>query len=123
MQVSAKTRLLWTLGTSMPALLSVATFGTLPIFVMEHISLSGKGAGPLGSAAADVAVGCLFGLAATIMIGHLRAVLAQAVWRHIWVSTLVDSKNVSSPVTCLPDVQALMVSLCSIPGCTSNALA
>ena len=85
-QVSARTRLLWTLGTAVPALLSVATFGTLPIFVMEHISLSGKGAGPLGPAAADVAVGVLFGLAATILIGHLRVVLAQAVWPHIWVS-------------------------------------
>ena len=96
LQVSARTRLLWTLGTAVPALLSVATLGTLPIFVMEHISLSGKGEGPLGSAAADVAVGVLFGLAATILIGHLRVVLAHAVWPHIWVSLPMHPKNASS---------------------------
>jgi len=53
---------------------------------MEHISLSGKGAAPLGLAAADVVVGVLFGLATTIMLGHLRVMLAQAVWPYIWVS-------------------------------------
>ena len=94
-QVSARTRLLWTLATALPAVLSVATFGTLPIFVMEHISLSGRGAGPLGSAAADVAVGCLFGLAVTIIFGHLRVVLAHAVWPRIWVGSHGSPKDAS----------------------------
>ena len=70
-----------------PSLVSVASFGTLPVFVMEHISLSGKGDGPLGAAAADVAVGVLFGLAATLIIGHLRIALAHAIQPHMWVSS------------------------------------
>ena len=74
-----------------PALVSVASFGTLPVFVMEHISLSGKGDGPLGAAAADVAVGVLFGLAATLIIGHLRVALAHATQPHIWVSSKCGS--------------------------------
>ena len=89
MQVGADGRLSWTLATSLPALVSVASFGTLPIFVMEHISLSGKGGGPLGSAAADVAMGVLFGIAATIMLGHLIVALAQASQPHTWVCVLL----------------------------------
>ena len=89
MQFGAEGRLSWTLATSLPALLSVATFGTLPIFVMEHISLSGKGGGPLGSATADVAIGVLFGIAATIMLGHLIVVLAHATQPHTWVRLLL----------------------------------
>ena len=89
MQVGAEGRLSWTLATSLPALVSIASFGTLPIFVMEHISLSGKGSGPLGSAAADVAIGVLFGIAATIMLGHLIVALAQATQPHTWVCFLL----------------------------------
>ncbi len=85
MQVGPEGQLSWTLATSLPPLVSVATFGTLPIFVMEHISLSGKGGETLGSAAADMAVGVLFGVAASIMLGHLRVVLAQATQPHTWV--------------------------------------
>lgn len=66
-------------------MLSVATLSTLPIFVMEHISLGGRGEAPLGPTAADVAVGVLFGLATTILLGHLRAMLAQAMRPYIWV--------------------------------------
>ena len=86
-QAGARLRLIWTLAVTAPALVSVASFGTLPVFVMEHISLSGKGGGPLGPAAADVAVGVLFGLAATLILGHLRVALAHAVRPHIWVSS------------------------------------
>ena len=91
MQASARLRLFWTLAVTAPALVSVASFGTLPVFVMEHISLSGKGDGPLGAAAADVAVGVLFGLAATLIIGHLRVALAHAVQPHFWVSSKYGS--------------------------------
>ncbi len=87
MQAGARPRLFWTLAVTAPALVSVASFGTLPVFVMEHISLSGKGDGPLGAAAADVAVGVLFGLAATLIIGHLRVALAHAVQPHMGVSS------------------------------------
>ena len=120
-QVSARARLLWTLVTAVPALLSVATFGTLPIFVMEHISLSGKGAGPLGPAGADVAVGVLFGLAATILIGHLRVILAQCclashLGRFSWAFM-----EASTHVHACPVVWKLLLSICSSPSIISSA--
>ena len=105
------------MAVTAPALVSVASFGTLPVFVMEHISLSGKGGGPLGAGAADVAVGVLFGLAATLILGHLRVALAHAARPHLWVGSKCGAAYALSAVHSERRVTAAACGQAQVPCC------
>ncbi len=80
-------RLAWALATAVPALSSVApSLLTLPLFILEHLSIGGAGKPPLGALAADVVTGLLFGIVAALVLGHLAAWLAYSARPFIWVS-------------------------------------
>ncbi len=80
-------RLAWAVATAVPALISVApSLLTLPLFILEHLSIGGAGKPPLGALAADVVTGLLFGIVAALVLGHLAAWLVYSARPFIWVS-------------------------------------
>jgi hypothetical protein len=89
LQDASTKKLLWTVVTALPALLGVGAFVSyLPMFVAEHASLGGAGRSPLGSLAADVALGLLFGVVAAFALGHLAVWIAYTLRPFIWVMTV-----------------------------------
>ncbi|CAL8464405.1 g3940 [Coccomyxa elongata] len=84
-KASATQRLAWASATAVPALISVApSLLTLPLFILEHLSIGGAGKPPLGALAADVVTGLLFGIVAALVLGHLAAWLAYSARPFIW---------------------------------------
>lgn len=79
-------KLMWTLVTTLPALVGVGPFvSSLPLFLAEHMSIGGAGQPPLGHLAADVLLGLLFGAVAAFMLGHLAIWIAHALRPRMWV--------------------------------------
>lgn len=87
-------KLLSVLIVSVPAGMMVAPFAAaLPIFVMEHISISGAPPPPIGYLVGDTAIGAIVGLAAFVTGSFYAHVIAHAAGNRLSVGHTLQTRT------------------------------